>query len=529
MTKLIKISVCTVITALFAWLTYYLALPAMNLASPGFWWYLISIAVVFAICSSVADFIEDESFIQTGISWIVSGVLFLILIVGVIIGSPMFNSTAYLVRLDVENTTFEQEFEQVDWNTVPQIDKDSSVILGNRKMGTLTNEISQYNVESVYTQTNILGKPVRVSPLGYSGFFKYQNNKYNGIPGYIVVDQVSKEAEFKRLEKGIRYSPSAYFGKDLNRYIRNNFPSTMFGTFSFEVDDNGNPFWVVPTYRYTAGIGGAKLPTGCILVDPITGYLNKYDIDEIPEWIDHSVESTTAVDMIDSWGQYKNGFWNTMFGQRDVKVSTEGYNYVTIDNDVYLYTGITSVVADESNIGFMLVNMRTAKAKYFEMPSAEEYSAMDSAKGQVQHLNYTSTFPILINVNGTPTYFLSLKDAAGLVKMYGFVAVENIQILSVTESSLGVEAGMREYIKALSNQTTSTSEKTADTVDVTVKEIYTAIIEGNTYYYIVDTNNALYVASISTGKSTLPLLKVDDTITVSAYDTGTYFEVIEVK
>lgn len=524
----VKISISAVVTALCAWVIHYLFLPAMAPSSPGFWWYWAFVVAIFAICAFCAGY-DDEIYGPSLVAGIVAAAMLIILLIGWIISWPLCNSNAYYSRLDVENTTFEEEFEQVDWNTVPQIDKDSSIVLGNRQMGTLTNEISQFNVDNVYTQTNINGKPVRVSPLGYSGFFKYQNNKYNGIPGYIVVDQVSKEASFERLEDGMQYSPSAFFSRDLARYLRNNFKSTLFGSFSFEVDDEGNPFWVVPTYRYTAGIGGAKLPTGCILVDPITGDFEKFDIDEIPEWIDHAIDSTIAVSMIDSWGQYKNGFKNTIFGQNDVKVSTEGYNYVTIGNDVYLYTGITSVVADESNIGFMLVNMRTAKAKYFEMPSAEEYSAMDSAKGQVQHLNYTSTFPILINVNGTPTYFLSLKDAAGLVKMYGFVSVENIQILAVTEASLGVEAGMREYIKALSNQNSTSTNQSTDTVDITVKEIYTAIIEGNTYYYIIDTNGSLYVASISSGKTTLPLLKVDDTITVSAYDTGTYFDILEVK
>ncbi|MBR5228015.1 MAG: CvpA family protein [Clostridia bacterium] len=439
----------------------------------------------------------------------------------------MFSAQSYQRRLEVSETTFEDEFSEVNWNTVPQIDKDSSKILGDRKMGTLTNEISQYNVANIYTQINVNGKPVRVSPLQYAGFWKYNSNKIDGIPGYIAVDQVSKEAEFIRLEEGMQYSPSSYFSKDLKRYLRTNFPSTLFGTFSFEIDDENNPFWVVPTYKYTTGIGGAKVPTGCITVDPVTGKLKQYDLDEIPEWIDHSIQSSLAVSMIDSWGKYKNGFWNTLFGQKDVKVSTEGYNYVTIGNDVYLYTGITSVAADESNIGFMLVNMRNATAKYFEMPSAEEYSAMDSAKGQVQHLNYTSTFPILIKVEGTPTYFLSLKDAAGLVKMYAFVSVENIQILSVTDSSMGVEYGLKEYKKALKNGGSIIQDK-QDSTTIRVNELYTAIIDGNTYYYIVDTNNNLYVACISTGISSLPLVKVGDSLNVEFYESNGYYEITKV-
>jgi len=527
----IKITITSALTLMFGWLLYVLALPALTLSSPGLWWYAIIVVAFFALCNNICGyFSDDEINIRIGIvAWIIAAALLIILCLGALIGSPMFNASAYHNRLEVTNTTFEQEFDQVDWNTVPQIDKSSSEILGNRKMGTLTNEISQYNVQSIYTQTNIDGKPVRVSPLGYAGLFKYNNNKHKGIPGFIVVDQVTKEASFERMDKGMKYSPSAYFSKDLTRYLRRNFRSTLFGETSFEVDDNNNPFWIIPTYKYSAGIGGAKTPTGCILVNPVNGELEQYDLGEIPEWIDHAIDSDIAVSMIDSWGSYGNGFWNTVFGQKDVRESTEGYNYVTIGNDVYLYTGITSVVADESNIGFMLMNMRTAEARYFEMPSAEEYSAMDSAKGQVQHLNYEATFPILINVNETPTYFLSLKDAAGLVKMYGFVSVENIQNLSVTEASLGVEEGMRQYIKLLNGSTSSSDTSTNESKSVTVSEIYTAIIEGNTYYYIVDSDSNLYVASINAGKYSLPLLSVGDNVTVEAFDTGTYFDVIEVK
>lgn len=379
--KIIKFAVSTAITALLGWLIYYLALPAFNLTSPGFWWYLISLGAIFSICISIFDEIEYESRLSTCISWAITALFLVILLIGFIVGGPMCNSSAHYSRLDVEKTTFEKEIPQVDWNTVPQIDKDSSSILGNRKMGTLTNEVSQFNVMTNYTQINYGGKPVRVSPLGYAGLFKYNSNKHSGIPGYITVDGISKEAEFVRLEKGMKYSPSAYFGKDLVRYLRRNFRTVLFDTLSFEIDDNGNPYYIVPTFRYTAGIGRAKMPTGCILVNPINGEFDVYDIDNIPTWIDHAIDATTAVQMIDAWGTYENGFWNSMFGQKNVRESTQGYNYVTIDNDVYLYTGITSVVQDESNIGFMMVNMRTGKAKYFEMPSAEEYSAMDSAKG----------------------------------------------------------------------------------------------------------------------------------------------------
>lgn len=464
-----------------------------------------------------------------GIVAIIAAVLFVILLIGLLIGSPMCSANKHYSRLEVENTTFEQEFSEVDWNSVPQIDKDSSAILGNRKMGTLTDMVSQFNVMNEYTIINYNGSPVRVSPLGYDGLFKYNNNKINGIPGYIIVNGVTKEAEYVELENGMQYSPSSYFDKDLKRYLRRNYRTTMFGEFSFEIDDEGNPYWVIPTYKYAAGFGGAHTPTGCILLDPVTGKHQAYSLNEVPEWVDAALEPNLVVGMINSWGKYANGFWNTWFGQQGVKVSTQGYNYVTIGNDVYLYTGITSVVADESNIGFILVNMRTGDAKYFELDSAEEYSAMDSAKGQVQHLNYEATFPILINVKGVPTYFLSLKDAAGLVKMYSFVSVQNIQQVVVTDASEGVEFALNNYLKMLKlDETNKSEEAQAINATITVKEVYTAIIEGNTHYYIV-TDDSMYVASIANGKYVLPVIKQGDTLNVSYYDRTTHKEIISVE
>lgn len=529
MENTLKFSVAGIVTAFFAWLIYYLALPAANFGNPGFWFYLIGVGMILTIALALAG-LWDELYVPAIISGAITVLMLLILIIGGIVGFRMCSSNKYHSRLDVDDTTFENEFSNVDWNTVPQIDKDSSAILGKRKMGTLTDKVSQFNVMNEYTIINYNGSPVRVSPLGYAGFFKYNNNKINGIPGYIVVNGVTKEAEYVELEEGMVYSPSSYWAKDLRRYLRRNFRSTSFGEFSFEIDDEGNPYWIIPTYKYGAGIGGAKTPTGCITVDPTSGKLHFYSLNEVPEWIDAAIDPEIAVDMIDSWGKFSDGFFNTWFGQKGVKESTEGYNYVTIGNDVYLFTGITSVVADESNIGFILVNMRTADAKYFELDSAEEYSAMDSAKGAVQHLNYDATFPILISVEGVPTYFLSLKDAAGLVKMYAFVSVQNIQQVSVTDSSEGVEVALNNYkalMKLGPNPSTGT-EKESQTSSITVQEIYTAIIDGNTHYYII-ADNALYVASISTGKYILPIVNIGDTINVTYYANTSYNEIILIE
>lgn len=516
----IKTTLLLILAVLLDLGVWYVWQPPMNLSSPSMWFFFAVEIGIVAVALLVAgyNYWDDEFYgLPAGIAGIIAGICILVLIIVPCFSGALFNSKVYANLLTVEDTAFETEFKDVDWNTVPQIDTASSKILGARKMGTLVDEVSQYDVSENYTLINQNGKPQRVAPLEYAGFFKYTNNKNTGIPGYIVVDCVDKTAEFVRLEKGIQYSPSAFFSKDLNRHLRSLYPSKFFDEFSFEIDDDNTPYWVVPTYKYSTGIGGSKTPDGCILCDPITGKSTFYSLDEIPEWIDHAVDDETVNDLINWWGEYQDGWWNSWIGQKNVRQATEGAAFITIDNDVYLYTGITSVAMDESNIGFILVNQRTAKAKYFELPSAEEYSAMDSAKGQVQHLNYTSTFPILINLDGNPTYFLSLKDAAGLVKMYAMVSVEDIQKLSVTDSSLGIDYLVEDYRKNLKSEIKPDTEINETTF--TIAAIHSAVLEGNTQYYFEDSDGNVYMTDISKSIK-LPVFAIGDEITVKCSKTN---------
>ena len=525
--KVLKFFIAFVIATLVNWGLAYLLLPPMNFSAPSFWWFMLLAALVCAAAFGIAGW-YDEEFVPAFISLGAAALALIILTIGGCIGAKMFNSKAYANLLNVSNTTFEEQFANVNWNSVPHIDHASSAILGDRKMGTLVDEVSQYNVSGSYTLINQNGKPIRVAPLKYSGIFKYFNNKYQGIPGYITVDCVEKAAEFIRLEKGIQYSPSAFFSKNLERHIRNQFPSKLFDEISFEINDEGTPYWVIPTYEYTLGIGGGKSPNGCILTDPVSGDSIFYSLQDIPEWIDHAIDDDTMNSLVVWWGKYQGGWWNSFMSQKNVRQPTEGNAFITIGNDVYLYTGITSVAMDESNIGFILINQRTAEAKYFEMPSAEEYSAMDSAKGQVQHLNYSSTFPILINLDGHPTYFLSLKDAAGLVKMYALVSVGDIQKLAVTEASKGIEYLVEEYSKAIG--TNKEEEVEYKTKTFTITNIYSVVVGGNTQFYFEDTKGNIYMTDISKSIK-LPVLTIGDRITVTYTETEVkgYYSVANVK
>ena len=507
------------IGVIFLLLLYYFELPPINLSSPLFWHYILNCLIVIFICmvlnGTTKVFINkrmiNKSIFTTYRVYITVAVcLFALLLVINVFSGPIFNAKEYGDRIVVDSShDFITDVKEVDFTKTPLIDKDSSQKLGDRKMGEFTSMVSQFYVSDLYTQINYNSQIIRVTPLEYAGFIKYMVNHKEGIKGYISVNSVDGTASFNELEKGMKYMPSAYFFDNLYRKLRFTYPTLIFDDASFEIDNDGNPYWIIPYIKYKA-IGLKKEIAGVVILDPITGKSNKYSVSEVPTWVDHVYSADLIIDQINDWGNYKNGFLNSIFGQKDVINTTDGYNYLVMDDDVYLYTGITSVSTDESNLGFVLVNLRTKDTHYYLVPGAEEYSAMASAKGQVQEKNYTSSFPLLINLNNKPTYLLSLKDSAGLVKMYAFIDVTNYQKVVVSDASLGIEAAAEKYL----NENYSYNETSTESATITVKSITSAIIDSNTYYYITDIQGKKYYASIKVDKMKLPFVLPGESISI---------------
>ncbi|MBE6138870.1 MAG: CvpA family protein [Firmicutes bacterium] len=434
----------------------------------------------------------------------------LILIIN-IMQSPFFNSKAYYNRINItEDAEFVDDVGQVDFNALPLLDKASSQKLGDRVMGQMPELVSQFDVSNLYTQINFNNSIVRVTPLEYNGMIKYFTNRKDGIKGYITVNSVTGESDLVKLEQGMKYMPSAYFFENLYRKLRISYPTTIFGSECFETDDDGNPYWVIPTIKYS-GVGLREEITGVVILNPITGESTKYDVKDVPTWVDHVYSAELIIEQVNDWGLYKNGYLNSIFGQKNVVQTTTGYNYTVMNDDVYLYTGITSALADEANIGFILTNLRTKETKFYSVPGAEEYSAMASAEGQVQQMNYAATFPLLINLNNKPTYLMSLKDNAGLVKMYALVDVSDYQKVVVTEVSEGIQKAVENY---LGDSKLEVDNDKLLNKQIVVDKITSANIDGNTYYYILDKKDNKYKVSIKVAQDILPFLIPGDQVKI---------------
>lgn len=492
-----KILVNLLVTLLVGAVYFYMSLPAINLQDSNFYVFVGVLCLVYFFCALITSGMNlDRSggvreyfrFIKN--QCLPIGLLFALLIVVAIVGTvislPIFRAGAYRDLLTVNAGDFATDVAQVSFDEIPMLDEESAKRLGDRKLGELSDMVSQFEVSDDYTQINYLGRPVRVTYLQYGDFFKWLNNRAAGLPAYIRLDMVTQEVEVVRLSdlglSGMKYSPSELFNHKLERHLRFQYPTFMFSQPTFEIDETGHPWWVCPKLVKTIGMFGGVDINGAVLVDAITGESTYYAPEEIPGWVDRVYLATLIMEQYNYHGTLVNGFLNSIFGQREVTVTTEGYNYIAMDDDVYMYTGVTSVSSDQSNIGFLLSNQRTKETTYYAAPGAVERSAQSSAQGVVQDLGYTATFPLLLNVAGEPTYFMSLKDASELVKQYAMV---NVAQYHVVATGVTVAECENNYLKLL-NQSGITTEVELPQTEVTgvVEEIRTMVVEGTTYFCI---------------------------------------------
>lgn len=536
-----KTIVSILLTLVYAFVAFWFMLPAINLRSKDFYIYVITVIVVYLIVSLflkgstvIHDSVKSRSINFSGVkgSSIVTKILLgiiavciVVIVGGTLISAEIFHASAYQKLMPVEERDFTEDISQISLKDVPVVDRNSAVRLGDRKLGELVEFVSQFEVDESaysYTQINYKGVPTRVAPLMYGDIIKWFNNQSEGIPAYISVDMTTQDVTLHRLEEGIRYSPGELFFRKLDRHLRFSYPTYIFDdSYAFEIDDDGNPYWICPVIDYRIGLFGGKDIKGVVIMDAQNGSSQYYPIEEVPQWVDQAYSSDIVINQIDYWGKYKKGYLNTIFGQKEMSHTSGGYNYLAQDDDVWIYTGLTSTGNDQSNIGFVLVNLRTKEARYYPVSGATEHSAMSSAEGQVQHLGYQATFPILLNVANQPTYFLSLKDNAGLVKQFAYINVERYQEVAIGST---INEAYNQYLKLVgSNADASMDESSLKTETQIVKAVSSAVKDGNTYYYVqLENSDQIFTASIQLN-DILAVIKPGDTVSVKYVDTQTQF------
>lgn len=490
---------------------------------------LFTVLSMFFIIAGILDMMLDKgdrtSKLAKNNFYIAILLIVYITVVPFITSSPILHSRAYKNLLgEVKVSNFAKDVSPVSVNDIRLVDEDMAMKLGDKKLGEIPSigsisKLGKFHIQSVN------GELYWVSPLVHRDLIKWFNNM-EGTKGYVMVSasnpqdvRLVQEVNGKKIN--IVYQPDAYLHQDLKRHMYlKGYVNIGMTDFNLEIDDNGNPFWVVTLYDHAVGYSGSNA-IGVATVNPQNGDIKSYDIDNAPKWIDRIQPEEFVVNQINDWGTYVKGFLNSVISEEGVLVSTEGTSLVYgKDGKSYWYTGITSAGSDDSTIGFMLVNTRTKEAKLYKQPGATETAAMVSASGKVQEKNYEATFPVMYNILDKPTYVISLKDKAGLVKMIAFVSVEDYTIVGIGETKEDAFRNYREQLKSKGNKLTIEDLTSQEVKTGVITRINSDVSEGNTYYYFtIDSNKDVIFIVSSKISNEIPITKEGDKVKV-IYEKG---------
>ncbi len=516
-------------TALIGHVLFYFTLPALNAHNPGFWAFVMFMGVSFAgvhsfvrsiVCKSEISVVgkKSASWYGTAVGVAVAAIALLAMVIGGIASAKMFHAKTYAGIITVTESDFKTDMpETTSVTNIALMDTESARIIGNRTLGSLSQVVSQYSVNDHYSQINYQNTPKKVTILEYADFFKWAENRSNGIPGYVMVDPVGNSANYVEFAKPVKYAESGRFGDDLERKLRFSYPTKIFGDMYFEVDDAGNPYYIVSCMEANAGLFGAMDVAEVILFNPVDGSSQIYAVKDVPSWVDIVYTGDLASEKYNWYGKLSGGFWNSVFGNKNCKMTTDDYGYIVIDDDVWYFTGVTSVTSDESNIGFIITNARTGEYRFYRVGGAEEYSAMGAAEGEVQEKGYVASFPSLVNIAGQATYIMVLKDTGGLVKLYALVNVENYGIVATGTTQADAIIAYRKTLAR--NGVGGTDEPDVfPTAEITVDNVRIVEMENLAVVYITAEDGTVYKSSLNEDES-LILVRTGDKMTVRYEET----------
>lgn len=561
----IKLLASALLTIIAGGIAYYIMLPAMNFKDTQLYSFIILILalfmVFFALICKANKKIERREYIKRRaiVPAAIAVVLVVVMLIGWLFGATIFRASSYSKMMPITTSDFATDFSDIDIDSVPRIDESRALTLADQQLGSLSEYKSQYVVSDTTTMVNYNGRPVRVAYLEYANFFKWVNNTKNGLPAYMIVDLVSQKVTVVNCNEqfggSIKYSPTELFNKKLIRHIRFQYPTALLDTPNFEIADDGHPYWITAVLDKTIGLFGGTDVKGVVITDALTGESTYHDIDEVRsnselEWVDAVYSPTLLLQQYNYYGKLQNGFWNSIIFQNDVNVASDGYGYVAMDDDIWVYTGVTSSEGDTSNFGFILSNRRTKETRYYQNGGAIEVSAQQSAQDAVQNYKYYATFPILLDIDNQPTYFMSLYGDSNTVKGYALVNLDDKTIVGtglldeMKSDAKALNAAVENYVQAMKDkgkidsdvnvddylvsdnasggqsQTTQQgdnqqSASTAENGKITgkVESVKTSVNDGNTYYYLEIDGKYYYIAA----KDCMDVLLISagDTVTVT--------------
>lgn len=505
----------------------YWTMPIFNF---GFWGvpaYLLIAILIYILFSNKISFqvqgknnqkINYSFNIHKGFYILIGSIIFYMTIIPIITSWSLIHNQSYknlIGKIEI-GKNFSDHMEPISIKNVRVVDQELAAILGDKVLGSQPALGSQVNLGE-FTIQKVKDELYWVAPLEHSGFFKWNKNK-QGTPGYVMVN-ATNERDVKLVNQingknvKIKYQPNAYFQDNLERYIYfNGYMTSGMTDYSFEIDDVGNPYWVVTKYTKKIGFYGSDA-SSVLVVNATTGTITEYTINNVPEWIDRLQPQKFIEEQLNDWGEYINGYWN-FSNEGKLQITEELTLVYGEDNKSYWYTGLTSVGADESTVGFILVDTRTKKAVWYKQSGATETAAMGSAEGKVQEKGYTATIPTPYNINNIPTYVMTLKDNGGLVKMYAMVSIQDYTIVGVGNSLQETLMAYKNAFNATGNKFSTSTKSNKIKLKTIINRINSDVKNGNSFYYfIVNGSNKTFIGSTQISND-IPISMIGDSIEI---------------
>ena len=549
---------CTIIYLLVMFLVIYFELPYLNLTDVSFYYTLMlaisyPIAIVLMLIYKRKDSTngtkKTKSYVYNNGKWIIKEkdltladsvfkTLFKILAVSILClgicklsGIKLFNAKAYANQLEITtgtkedlNKTFDYEEGEVK---LPVIDKELAAKLAQAKLeeygAQYSIDIDNFTIISV--ERNGGTELLRVTPLEYDNVFVAMSRMNKGTVGYIEVNVVTQVAKLVKFDDndGLKYMPSGILKYDLDRHIRKHYPSALYNHKYFEIDNEGNPYWVVPTIKKSIGVFDGETPNGVLLVNPITGEIQKYNLGEQPSWVQRCVDEHIMEVQANNALSLKNGFWNTLFAKKEVFQLSDGYNYLLKDNATYYISCITSPNEnDQTSIGFLIINLKTKEAIRYSCPGITEMRAREIAMydERVKAQELEATWPILVSYHGVPTYFVVLKNDVQFQKAV-FLNVDNGALVGMGSDITNAKV---EYDNLLSNESIVQKENKEVTGKVTkIRDL------GNSIEFMIDTMPDVYFSCDINISLVARFLSVGENVIITYNEYPTYNLVVEIK
>jgi len=448
------------------------------------------------------------------------------LVLPILTSAPILYSNSYRGLIgDVKESSFTADVEPTSLSQIRIVDEETARKLADKKIGEIPALGSEAQLGDLALQ-KVQNQLYYVAPLEHRGIFQWLTNHSKGSKGYVMVSATNPQdvkliQNVNNQEVYLKYQMKGFLFDYLPRYLYfSGFFNIGLADFSFEVDDDLNPYWVTSLYKNKIGYSGSDA-VGAVTVNAQTGEISRYTIENMPRWIDRVQPEAFIHKQIRDWGEYINGYWNSIFAKTGTLRPTSNELNLIYGNDdtVYWYTGITSSGKDGSSVGFIMVNSRTKEAKWYKVSGADEAGAKKSAEGQVQEKGYRSGYPILYNIAGVPTYISPMKDKEGLLKAVAFISVENYNLVGVGPD---IESGLRTYQQVLAskgNQFIPSQELKLIKLQGKLSRVSQVVKGGESYFYfMLEGDNRIFIGSSNTSPK-VPLAKVGDIVILTANDT----------